>query len=173
MASVYMRIDGIDNFKGMATVKEIAGKKGFFPLASFQVGYGRSVVVNVGSSGDAEVGTPSISDVVVDREPDAASAILETLFFAPGDKGKTFEIIQTKTKNDGKGLIPTRIVTLEEARISSYATSSGGNSIAIAFTTIAIAHYYEETSGKIEKGDVVKFDLRTGELVSGNQDAMK
>ena len=173
MADVYMRIDGITDFKGMASVKEIAGKKGFFPIASFNLGYSRSIYVSVGSSNDAESGIPALSDVSVSREPDSASAILETLFFSPGDKGKTFEIVETKTKNDGKGIVPRRIVTLEEARLSSYSTAPGSCAMTLAYTTISITHYYEDTAGKVEKGDVVKFDLRTGELVSGNADAKK
>lgn len=173
MAGVFMRIDGINDFKGMASVKEIATKKGFFPISSFLFGWSRSVFVAVGSSGDAETGIPSLGDVQVDREPDAASAILETLFFSPGDKGKTFEIVETKTMNDGKGIAPRRVITLEEARLSSYSTNPGGSSMSLAFTTISITHYYEDTAGKVEKGDVVKFDLRTGELVSGNADAKK
>jgi type VI secretion system secreted protein Hcp len=173
MAGVFMRIDGIDSFKGMASIQEIAGKKGFFPISAFSIGYSRSIYVAVGSANDAETGIPALSDVTVSREPDSASAILETLFFAPGEKGKTFEIVETKTKNDGKGIVPRRVVTLEEARLSSYATAPGSCTMTLAFTTISVTHYYEDAAGKIEKGDVVKFDLRTGELVSGNADAKK
>ena len=173
MANIYMRIDGINDFKGMASVKEIASKKGFFPVGSFSLGFSRSVFVAVGSAGDAETGVPTLGDVQIQREADSASGILETLFFAPGDKGKTFEIVETKAKNDGSGLIPVQIITMEEARISSYSAVPGSNTLAIAFTTISITHYYEDAAGKVEKGDVVKFDLKLGKLESGNQDAMK
>ena len=173
MAGVFMRIDGIDSFKGMASVQEIAGKKGFFPISDYTLGYSRSIYIAVGASGDAETGIPSLGDVEVQREPDAASAILETLFFAPGDKGKTFEILETKTKNDGTGMIPIRVITLEEGRLSSYKTEPGKCKMTIAYTAKSVTHYYETTAGAVEKGDVVKFDLRTGELVSGNQDAKK
>lgn len=173
MAGVFMRIDGIDSFNGMASIQEIAGKKGFFPVIDYNLSYSRSIYIAVGSSGDAETGVPSLSDVEVSREPDAASAILETLFFAPGDKGKTFEILETKTKNDGAGMIPTRVITLEEARLSSYKCEPGKSKMSLSYTTISVTHYYETTAGAVEKGDVVKFDLRTGQLVSGNQAAKK
>lgn len=173
MAGVFMRVDGIDSFNGMASVKEIAGKKGFFPVSHYEMGYSRSISIAVGASGDAETGIPALSDLQVNREPDAASAILETLFFAPGDKGKTFELVETKTKNDGAGMIPVRVITMEEARLSSYKTEPGKCKMTLAFTTLSVTHYYETTSGAVEKGDVVKFDLRTGELVSGNQAAKK
>lgn len=173
MANIYMRIDGINDFKGMASVKEIASKKGFFPIGSFSFGFARSVFVAVGSAGDAETGVPTLGDVSIEREADSASGILETLFFAPGDKGKTFEIVETKAKNDGSGLIPVQIITMEEGRLSSYSAAPGGNTMTIAFTTLSITHYYEDAAGKIEKGDVVKYDLKLGKLESGNQDAMK
>ena len=173
MSGLFMRIDGIDDFKGMASVKEIAGKKGFFPIASFNMGYSRSIYVAVGSAGDAETGVPAISDIAVVREPDAASAIMETLFFSPGDKGKTFEIVETKADNKGDGMIPRRIVTIEEGRLSSYATDPNSCQMSLAFTTISVTHYIEDGAGGVEKGDVVKFDLRSGKLVSGNQDAKK
>ena len=62
MSGLFMRIDGIDKFPGMATVKEIAGKKGFFPVNNYSLGFSRAVHVAVGSAGDAEVGVPGISD---------------------------------------------------------------------------------------------------------------
>ena len=32
MSNTYMRIDKIDDFKGMASIKEVGGKKGLFPI---------------------------------------------------------------------------------------------------------------------------------------------
>lgn len=173
MSGYYMRIDGIDDFKGMATVKEIASKKGFFPISDVDFGFSRSIYVAVGSANDAETGVPAIGDINIKRGNDAASAILETLFFAPGKAGKTIEIVITKTQNDGKGLQPTLVVTLEEARLSSYFYAGDQTSMSIAFTVISIAHYYETEAGEVVKSDTVKFDLKLGELVSGNSDAQK
>ncbi|WP_310621199.1 type VI secretion system tube protein Hcp [Flexibacterium corallicola] len=173
MSGYYMRIDGITDFKGMATVKEIAGKKGFFPISNMGFSFSRSIFVAVGSAGDAETGIPAVGDINIERGNDAASAILETMFFAPGAKGKTIEIVTTKTKNDGKGLQPTLVLTLEEARISSYAYAGEQTSLSIAYTVVSIAHYFETESGEVVKSDTVKFDLKSGELVSGNADAQK
>ena len=82
-------------------------------------------------------------------------------------------MIVTRTATDGKGLQPTQVITLEEARISSYAAGDGSSNITIAYTTISIAHYFEGTGGTVEKSDTVKFNLKDGQLSSGNQDAMK
>ncbi len=173
MSGIFMRVDGIDSFSGMATVKEINGKKGFFPVDAYSLGLSRSIYIAVGSSANAEVGVPALSDLMVTKQADNASAVLSTLFFAPSDKGKTFEIVETKQKNDGKGLIPVKVITVEEARLSSFDVSPGQNTMAIAYTSIAIAYYVESESGQVSKGDTVKFDLATGTLVSGNADAMK
>ena len=173
MSNTYMRIDKIDDFKGMASIKEVGGKKGLFPITSFNYGFSRSINVAVGSAGDAETGIPSLSDLSVSRPDDGASAVLQTLFFSPGKVGKTIELISTRTATDGKGLQPTQVITLEEARISSYAAGDGSCAITIAYTTISIAHYFEGTGGTVEKSDTVKFNLKDGQLASGNQDAMK
>lgn len=173
MSGLFMRVDKIDAFPGMATVKEIGGKKGFFPIDSYALGFSRMVHVAVGSAGDAEVGVPALSDLTISRGADNASAVLSTLFFAPSDKGKTFEVVETKQKNDGKGLIPVKIITVEEARISDYAIQPGANTFSIAYTSMSITYYVESETGSVAKGDTVKFDLKTGTLVSGNADAMK
>lgn len=173
MSGMFMRIDGIDDFPGVSTVKEIAGKKGFFPVQSYSLGFSRSVSITVGSAGDAEVGVPSITDLIVSRGADNASAVLSTMFFAPGDTGKIFEILETKQKNDGQGLIPVKIITVEQARMTGFEASPGLNNIRIAFTSVAITYYVEDEAGAVTKGDTVKFDLKAGLLVSGNAEAMK
>ena len=62
------------------------------------------------------------------------------------------------------------IITLEEARLTSYSLSASSaqpaESYSIAYTSIAIAHYNEEDNGEIKKGDTIKFDLATAKLVS-------
>ena len=173
MANTFMRIDKIDDFKGMASIKEVGGKKGLFPIDTFNYGFSRSINVDIGSAGDAETGVPSLSDISMTRPDDGASAVLQTLFFSPGKVGKTMEIVVTRTATDGKGLQPTQVITLEEARISSYSAGNGSCDSTIAFTTISIAHYFEGTGGTVEKSDTVKFNLKDGQLSSGNQDAMK
>ena len=71
MSQTYMRIDKIDDFKGMASIKEVGGKKGLFPIDSFNYGFSRSINVAVGSAGDAETGIPSLSDLSVSRSDEA------------------------------------------------------------------------------------------------------
>lgn len=173
MASIFMRIDGIKDFKGMASIGKINNETGYFPISSFSFGFSRSVFIDVGSAQNAEVGAPTVGDVVVERESDAASPLLKTLFFAPGENGRTIEIIETKAKRDGKGLVPVQVITLEEARISSYMAQPGVNSITIAFTTIESKHWYETEAGGVEKSDVVKFNLKNADLSSGNTQITK
>jgi type VI secretion system secreted protein Hcp len=173
MASIYMRIDGVTDFAGDATVKEINKQKGWFSVSNLSYGFSRSIYIDVGSSGDAESGVPAIGDISLSRELDSASALLETLFFAPGAKGKTLEFIVTKAATDGKGLIPVQVLTLEEARISSYSCAGSSNNITVSFTVLSITHYYATPSGEVKKSDTIKFDLKTGTLESGNKDVMK
>ena len=166
----YMRVDGVTP-KQTATVEKIGGKDNLFPISSVQYGGGRSIYVEVGSSGSADVSQVSISELTVTRTTDGASAALQTLLFAPSAAAKTMEIIVPTMDRDGKGLIPQQLITLEEARISSYSASGGGEgptseSVSVSFTSIAIAHYTQDTSGEVKKGDTVKFDLKTGKLVS-------
>ena len=173
MADIYMRIDGVSEFDGSASVKEMNKQKGWFAVSSLSYGFSRSIYIEVGSSGDAETGVPAIGDISITRPLDSASALLETMFFAPGKKGKTVEFISVKASSDGKSLIPVQVLNIEEARVSSYQCSGATNSITIAGTVISITHYYETPSGEVKKSDTVKYDLRTGSLQSGNQDIMK
>lgn len=166
MTSLFMRIDGIDDFAGMATVEKIQNKSGFFPLDSYSIGFARSIDIKIGAVGDAEVGVPSVSDVVISRRPDNASSILASLFFSPGAKGRVFEILETKQATDGKGLIPVKAIKLEQARISSFDGSPGGNSFTIAFTFIEMAFWLEDGAGNVTKGSVVSYDLAKGQVKS-------
>lgn len=170
MANVYMRIDGLTSIKGAATLEEIGGQKGFMPIDEVSLGVARPIVVSVGASTAAEVGTSSFQDVTVKRGCDGASPYLQTFFFAPGDNGRKLEIVVTKAARTGEGLIPSMTYTLEEARLASYgntaADASPGEKMTIAYTKISITHYIEDADGKISKGDTVAFDLKTAKLVS-------
>ena len=168
-----MRIDKVTKFPGMASVKKINDVEGFFPIGSYDVSFARSIYVAVGATSDAETGLPSLGDVSVQRQSDNASAILATLFFAPGSKGVTMEIVETQGGADGQALAVTKRVVMEEARLSSYNTTPTGTSMGISYSAISITNYVVDSKGNVEKGDTVKFDLKSGTLQSGNQDVMK
>jgi type VI secretion system secreted protein Hcp len=169
MANLYMRIDGLTSIKGSATLEEIGGKKGFMPIDSAQFGVGRSINISVGAATSGEMGTVNFADISVARGSDGASPYLQTFFFAPSDSGKTVEIVVTKADRTGEGLVPSMLITMEEARMSSYSlTANNGatDNFSLAYTKVSIAHYIEEADGTIQKSDTVTFDLKTAKLVS-------
>ncbi|MFC6670685.1 Hcp family type VI secretion system effector [Marinobacterium aestuariivivens] len=171
MASIFMRIDGLESIKGAATVTDIGNKKGFFAVDQVSWGANRGVSVNIGNGNNADKGMADLGEVVINRTSDGASPHLTTFLFSPGAEGKTVEIVMTKPNREGGGLDPYLVITLEKARMSHYSLDcSDGNlpheSLHLTYTTISQVYYVESTGGKIEKGDTVKFDTTTGKLES-------
>lgn len=171
MASIYMRIDGNDTIKGSATVTDIGGKKGFFALDSLAWSGVRNVTVDIGNADNSDGGMVALGDVQCSKQLDGASPFLTTFLFAPGEEGKKIEIVFTKPNRAGKGLVPYLIITLENARISSYNISGGdGNqpseTFAMTYATIAQTYYVESEGGKVEKAAEVTFDTTIAELTS-------
>lgn len=171
MASIFMRIDGVNSIKGAATVGDIGGKKGFFAISSMSWGANRGVAVDVGNANNADKGMVSLDAISIDRTSDGASSYLATFLFAPGAEGKTVEILLTKPSRDGSGADPYLVMTLEKARIASYSISGSDGALptehfTLTYTTLSNVYYQEGDGGKIEKGDTVKFDCTEGKLVS-------
>lgn len=168
--AIYMKLDKLDKIDGAATVPDVGGKKGLMAVETVNFGTARPIKVIVGSSTHAETGQVELSDVTVVRNCDGGSPFLQTFFFQPGGKGRTIDFVITKADRKGAGLVPSMIITLEEARLSNYELSvvstAPTESFSIAYTSIAIAHYNEDHDGEIKKGDTIKFDLPTGKLVS-------
>lgn len=168
--ALYMKIDGIDKVEGSATVEDVGGKKGLIPIDSMAFGSGRSISMETGATSAGEMSTVSLSEINISRSTDGASAILQTLQFAPGDLGKTMFFLVAKNDRGGKGLIVSLMVELTEARLSSYSISASGSDtnegFSIAYSAISISHYRELPGGKVEKGDVVKFNVSKGMLES-------
>jgi type VI secretion system secreted protein Hcp len=83
--SIYLHYDGI---KGNATQGQ---HKDWININSFQWGVGRGISTAVGRAQNRETSEPSISEVVVSKELDAASAMLlqEAMI---GKDGKTVKI---------------------------------------------------------------------------------
>ncbi|UJF17200.1 type VI secretion system tube protein Hcp [Vibrio sp. SS-MA-C1-2] len=171
MASIFMRIDGLNDIKGAATVGDIGGKKGFFAIDTMSWGANRGVSVDVGNSNNADKGMVSLDPITISRISDGASPHLTTFLFSPGADGKTVEILLTKPSRDGAGAEPYLVVTLEKARLADYTVSGHEGSLpaedfSLTYTTLTIVYYQENDAGKIEKGQTVKYDCTTGKLES-------
>ncbi|USD66341.1 type VI secretion system tube protein Hcp [Vibrio sp. SCSIO 43136] len=171
MASIFMRIEGLDNIKGAATVGDIGGKKGFFAIDTMSWGANRGVSVDVGNANNADKGMVSLDAVSISRTSDGASPHLTTFLFAPGAEGQKVEILLTKPSRDGAGADPYLVLTLEKARISGYSIEGSNGQLPtedfkLTYTTLTKVYYNEGDGGKIEKGHTVKFDCTTGQLES-------
>ena len=170
MSNIYMKLDKLDSVPGSSTLKEVGGKKGLMTVEDVNWGAGRPINVVVGSATHAEAGQVGLSDVSVTRKLDGASPFLQTFFFQPGASGRTIDFILTKADRKGTGQVPAMIITLEEARMTSYAVNAKDSqpmeSMSFAYTTMSKAHYIEEDSGEIKKSDTIKFDLKEAKLVS-------
>ncbi|WDE05329.1 type VI secretion system tube protein Hcp [Thalassomonas viridans] len=171
MASIYMRIDGNDTIKGSATVTDIGGKKGFFALESTSWSAMRNVSVDIGNADNNDGGMVALGEIQCSKQLDGASPFITTFLFSPGEEGKKIEIVFTKPDRGGKGLIPYLIVTLENARISSYSVSGSdgsqpGENFAMTYSTIAQTYYVESEGGKVEKAAEVAFNTQTAEITS-------
>lgn len=171
MATTYMRIDKLDSIKGAASVEEINGKKGFMKIDTVSWGMSRHIYMDVGANKNPDSGSFAFQDVSVARTSDGASAYLTTFFFAPGDKGRTVEIMFTKTNRNGDGLVPSLIITLSDARVSNYQLSGGSGgetmeSFSLFYSQYEMVYYSEDENGKIVKDNTVKFDLGAAKLLS-------
>ncbi|PAJ74583.1 hypothetical protein CJF42_09685 [Pseudoalteromonas sp. NBT06-2] len=171
MASIYMRIDGNDTIKGSATVTDIGGKKGFFALDSMSWSAMRNVSVDIGNADNNDGGMVALGEINCSKQLDGASPYITTFLYAPGEAGKKVEIVFTKPNRAGKGLVPYLIVTLENARISSYSVSGSdgsqpGENFAMTYTTHSQTYFVEAEGGKIEKSAEVTFDTTSAEITS-------
>ena len=171
MASIFMRIDGNDTIKGSATVADIGGKKGFFAIDSMSWSAMRNVSVDIGNSDNSDGGMVALGEIQCSKQLDGASPFLTTFLFSPGETGKKIEIVFTKPSRSGKGLVPYLIVTLENARISSYSIAGSDGSqpsenYSMTYATISQTYYVEAEGGKIEKAAEVAFNTQTAEITS-------
>jgi type VI secretion system secreted protein Hcp len=142
--------------KGQSTVD---GHAGWLNVDSMQVGVGRSVASQTGGSAKREVSSPSISEVTFSRLSDMASG--ELLYQACGgvSLGKLevhfLQVVENKPQVYMKW-------EFEDALISSYSVSSGGDkpseSFSVNFTKVSVQ--YDTFDGKkLTTGTPKKWDL--------------
>ena len=133
--------------------------KDWITVDSVQFGVGRSITAS-GGGRDRDTSNPSFSEITVSKSTDVSSSDLYFQAIAGKSLGKAeIHFIQTHG-TDAKGQVYL-IVELEEAIISSYSASSGGErpseSVSINFTKIS--YQYNAYSGdKVTTGTPKKWD---------------
>lgn len=138
---------------------QVDGHIGWINVESMQFGVGRSIALQSGGGAKREVSSPSISEVTFSRQTDMASP--ELFFQACGgvSLGKceihVLQVIENKPQVFVK-------VELEEAMISNYSVSSGGDSPNDSFSVnfTKISYEFDTFDGKkITAGTPKKWDL--------------
>lgn len=150
---IYMKFGSID---GDVTTQ---GYKNWIELNSFQYGVARGVSSGAGGA-TRESSAPSISEIVVTKHFDKASAKLYQDSVAGTFDTKVEIKMNTTTKNATETFLTFE---LTDCGVSSYSLSSGGDapmeSLSLNFVKIMVTPTPLDKSGQIKKGDVVSYDL--------------
>ncbi|MBM7071369.1 type VI secretion system tube protein Hcp [Shewanella sp. 202IG2-18] len=170
MASIYMRIDGVD-VKGGATVEGLEGT-GWFAIRSYNWGGVRNVAMDIGNGNNADSGMVAMTEVNLTKQVDGASEDLLSYLFNPGKEGKVVEIAFTKPEADGSGAKLYFQVKLTNARLVSYNVSGSDGSqpyesVSLSYVEISQKHNYELEGGEVKEGGIVTYNLPQGKLLSG------
>lgn len=158
---IYIKYDGID---GQVSSP---GFEKQFQAHSMQMGVSRHVPTSTQHSSSRESAAPSVSEIVITKDQDSASA---KLFEASlHGEGKKCVISVTKTSLDGKSEQPYLIITLENTLVSNYSFSAHGDGAqrpmeSIAFNFTKIEYKYSETD---EKNKAAKPQIATWNLSKG------
>ena len=137
------------------------GYANWIECGSFSWGAGRAISSARGKGQNREASEPSISEITITKEWDASSS---GLLFQEAVMGEMTHAVAFKFTSTGKGTQETYLeVNLEEAGISGYSCSSGGDkpseSISINFGKIEVVPYKMEEGLAPEKGTPVSFNL--------------
>ncbi|OQX38029.1 MAG: hypothetical protein B0D91_05260 [Oceanospirillales bacterium LUC14_002_19_P2] len=174
MASIYMRVDGLD-VQGVATIEGLENLgKGWFAVKSFNWGGVRSVTMDIGNANNADSGMVAMSEVNTTKQVDGASEGLLSFLYMPGDEGKVVEVVFTKPHRSGQGAEIYFQIKMDKARLVTYNVSGtdGGEpyeSLAFSYITLHQKHWHESAGGKLEAGGLVSYDLATGKVISGKK----
>lgn len=152
--AIYMKFGSIN---GGVTVPAF---KNWIELHSFQLGASRAVTSGAGGR-SREGSNPSISEVVVTKDFDAASSKL----FQDGVAGHFDTKVEIKMTTTTKlGLETFLAFEFEKCGVASYSSSSGGDkpmeSLSLNFLKIQITPSPLGHDGKPNKGDIVSYDLK-------------
>jgi type VI secretion system secreted protein Hcp len=157
---IYMSYEGI---KGAVTAE---GHKEWIELESCQVGVHRNVTNATGRGTNREAGAPSVSEIVLTKTQDCASA---DLFKAAviGD-GKKVKIDFVKTDKDKFETYLT--IELENVMVSSFSTSGHGGeghsrpmeSLSLNFTKIVYTNNQTDAKNKNAAKQMAGWDAAAG-----------
>lgn len=170
MASIYMRIEGVD-VKGGATVVGLTGDN-WFAIESYNWSAARNVAMDIGNGNNADSGMVAIQPISIAKQIDGASEDLLSYLFNPGKDGKTVEIAFTKPEADGSGAKVYFQIKLSKARLISYTVGGYEGSqphemITLSYIEIAQKHSYELEGGELKEGGIVTYNVSQGKLLSG------
>jgi type VI secretion system secreted protein Hcp len=138
----------------------VPGHEKWITVNSVQLGVGRGIS-SVGGGGDRETSNPSFSEVTFSKVMDVASTALFMQATCGKSLGKAeIHFLQTGG-TDAKGQVYLTI-ELDEAIVSSYSVSSGGDrpteSFSLNFTKITY-NYDKYDGATVVKGTPQKWDL--------------
>ena len=146
--------------KQIKGASQVDGHKDWVVVDSLQFGVGRSIT-SVGGGSDRETSNPSFAEITCTKSTDIASADLYFQAVAGKSLGKCeIHFVQT-SGTDSKGQVYL-ILELDEAIVSSYSVSSGGErpseSFSINFTKISY-QYNAYDGDKVTTGTAKKWDV--------------
>jgi len=151
--AIYMKYGSI---KGPVTTD---GFKDWIELSSFQWGVGRAVGTAARGSTSRESSEPSLSEIVVTKHSDVASAKL----FLDAVAGQLNTKVEIKFTTTAKGKVETFLTyKLDNTGLSGYSLSSGGDmpseSLSLNFTKIT-STFTGMTPGISGSPETVGYDL--------------
>lgn len=160
--ALYMQFDG-GSIKGDVTT---AGFENWIKLSSLQFGVGRGISMAVGHLSSREVSTPSISEIVITKELDPASAQLMQAAMSK-DEGVKVEIVLVRTGS--KEIEEVGRYTIENVLISGFSVSSSGDkpteSLSLSFAKITVDLSNADKDNKNGENVKVGYDLATGKPI--------
>jgi len=157
--AIYMKMG--DKVLGSVTA---AGYDQWVECHSLQMGVGKGVSTQVGSTANRECSTASVSEVTVSKLLDKASIALFKNAVAGSDKACLCKI--HVVKQDGNQIAPFVQYEFENALISGFSMSSGGDrpseSVSINFTKMQVKYVESNATATEANPTVAGFDLTTG-----------
>jgi type VI secretion system secreted protein Hcp len=138
----------------------VDGHEKWITIDSLQMGVGRAISAS-GGGADRETSNPSFSEVTMTKSTDVASADLFMQSVCGKGLGKA-EIHFIQTGGSDKTQQVYMKIELEDAIVSSYSVSSGGDRPSESFSLnfVKISYQYDAFSGsKVTTGTAKKWDL--------------
>lgn len=138
--------------------------KDWINLESMQFGVGRGISMGVGTMSNREASLPSLSEIVVTKALDPASALLMQHAMASSE-GVKVEIVLART--GAKEVEEIGRYTLEDVLISGFSVSaaSGGaptESVSLSYSKITVDLKGADKANKNGQNIKVGYDLATG-----------